>query len=132
MTHHLSDTLPLRVVSTSSDESSRLIGTKGGEYPTSTSIASSWPPKAVGAAYARASALSTAEAYRMLSRLSDSGLVRVAELEEVFESARDWLGLAYLLRAGYAVEGANAIHITALGRAALEEFEHRFPAVARA
>ncbi len=26
----------------------------------------------------------------MLSRLSDSGLVRVAELEEVFESARDW------------------------------------------
>jgi hypothetical protein len=56
----------------------------------------------------------------------------VAELEEVFESARDWLGLAYLLRAGYAVEGANAIHITALGRAALEEFERRFPAVARA
>lgn len=81
--------------------------------------------------FVRLAALSRPAAYRVLSRLSDVGAVRLGELEEELRGAQDWIAVAQLMRAGYVTEGRRRLHITSAGRIALQELRDRNPALPR-
>ena len=76
---------------------------------------------------AELAALSSPAAYRVLSRLADTGAVSFAELEEELLGWDDWMGVARLFRAGYAAEGSRHLHLTTSGRAALAALRLHLP-----
>ncbi len=47
------------------------------------------------------------EAYRVLSRLADTGAVAFAELDEELRGWEDWIAVAQIIRAGYASVGVR-------------------------
>jgi len=73
------------------------------------------------AAFERLAALTDPAAYRLLTRLGDTGAVSFAEIDDECEGVEDWMGLAKVLRARFAAEGRDSLHITPSGRAALSE-----------
>ena len=79
--------------------------------------------------FAALAGISRPAAYRILSRLADTGAVSFTELEEELHGWPEWVALAQLFRAGYAAEGVRHLHITSSGRDALVVFRAKNPAI---
>lgn len=77
-----------------------------------------------------AAALSRPAAYRVLTRLAE-GTVLFTELEEMLSGGTDWIAVGQLMRAGYATEGRERLHMTSAGRLALDEFRECNPGLPR-